>query len=76
MSDTAYEPCLACGEPLFKKNRLPTGGWAMDPQEKLDLETVEGESFFRCPHCGRRNMVVQTTQPGGLPGIKISHLGE
>jgi DNA-directed RNA polymerase subunit RPC12/RpoP len=58
---TTYEVCRACGGRLFRKNRLPDGVWAMDPQELLKLERDHGDLFFVCPHCEAENLVERSS---------------
>lgn len=52
------------------------GHTAMDVNTRLDLEWVEGDQFFRCPHCSAKNVVVDTTGPNALPGLRIVHIKE
>jgi hypothetical protein len=67
----ARELCRGCGSTLFRKNRLPHGGWAMDPDMRLDLQSEGGAMFFRCEQCGGRNYVVRTDGPHGLTTLEI-----
>jgi predicted RNA-binding Zn-ribbon protein involved in translation (DUF1610 family) len=64
--------CLSCNGLLFKKNALDDkGNWAMDPTYKLDLQHDKEESFFKCPHCGAKNIVIDSKSPTGLPALQI-----
>lgn len=67
--------CLNCGGVMFKKVSLDEKGHlAMDANARLDLEHDGNDSFFRCPHCSAKNVVVDATSPQGLPQVRISHI--
>ncbi len=64
--------CLSCRGLLFKANPLDDkGNWAMDPKFKLSLTQEANEAYFKCPHCGAKNVVIDSASPSGLPQIKI-----
>ena len=64
--------CLDCNGVLFKKVSLDgKGNWAIDPATPIKLEHDESDSFFRCPHCSTKNVVIETTSPSGLMQLKI-----
>lgn len=67
--------CLKCKGKMFTKNVLDEEGhFAMDPDDGLPLESEEGKSFFVCPNCGAKNIVVEATSKDGPPQIRISHV--
>jgi len=71
------QKCLKCGGMLFKKVFLDDKGhMAMDADTKIDLESDGVDSFFRCPHCYAKNVIVDATSPHGLSQIRISHIKE
>ncbi len=64
--------CLSCNGVLFKKTDLDNkGNWAMDPQHSLELSHDENDSYFKCPHCGAKNIVVDSMSPTGLSQLRI-----
>uniref|UniRef100_A0A6H1ZQY5 Uncharacterized protein n=1 Tax=viral metagenome TaxID=1070528 RepID=A0A6H1ZQY5_9ZZZZ len=64
--------CLSCNGVLFKKNALDNkGNWAMDPQHSLDLIEETDSTYFKCPHCSIKNIVVDSISPTGLGQLKI-----
>lgn len=64
--------CLSCGKILFKATVLDDqGNLAMDPKHKLSLTQKDGETYFKCPHCDIKNIVVETTSSSGLLKLKI-----
>jgi len=64
--------CLDCDGLLFKKVPLDNkGNWAIEVETPAMLEQDERDSFFLCPHCSAKNVVVDGESPTGLPGIRI-----
>jgi len=61
---TRDEKCRKCRGLLFSVVPLPPDGkyWLMYEKTKLALESDETDHFFKCLHCGAKNIV--TTEPG------------
>lgn len=67
--------CLNCGGVLFETVPLDEKGhMAVDVNTRLALEYEGNDSFYRCPHCSAKNVVVEATSPHGLPQLRISHI--
>ena len=66
------QKCLKCEGVLFPKVLLDERGHtAMDAEAPLDIESDGVDSFYRCPHCGAKNVVAEYTSEYGLPQHKI-----
>jgi len=75
--ETMKELCRKCGKELFKKNLLDDNGHvAIDPNSKVGLESEGDRKFFRCPHCGAKNITIASTSKDGASGMFISHWEE
>jgi len=71
------EKCRKCGKTLFKKVLLDEQGHtAIDESTPISLESDDKESFFKCPHCLAKNIVVSSTSQYGVPQLRISHVKE
>ena len=71
------QKCFKCGGVLFKKVILDEGGKiGMDTETKVDLEFDGVDSFFRCPHCYAKNVIVDVTRADSPPQIRISDVKE
>lgn len=67
--------CLACKKVLFKKGLLDARGHVgKDPDSGVQLESDGNDSFYRCPHCGAKNVVVRSNSAHGLPQLKFTHV--
>jgi DNA-directed RNA polymerase subunit RPC12/RpoP len=65
------EPCRQCGGMLFHTVDIDgTGHRTLDPRTPLPLETDGGDSFYRCPHCGAKNVIIEKRE-AGLRHIRI-----
>ncbi|MFH0958197.1 MAG: hypothetical protein V1897_05780 [Pseudomonadota bacterium] len=64
--------CLSCNGVLFKKTALDgKGNWAMESQHGTKLTHEGNDSYFKCPHCGTKNIIEDSTSPTGLGQFKI-----
>ena len=64
--------CISCGGTLFKTVFLDDkGNIAMDSSHPLPLIKKDNESYFKCPHCGKKNITTEFTSTEGVPKIKI-----
>ena len=55
--------CLNCGGVLFHKVPLDDeGNWAIDTETAIPIEDDETDSFYRCPHCSAKNVVIDLTR--------------
>jgi predicted RNA-binding Zn-ribbon protein involved in translation (DUF1610 family) len=64
--------CLSCGGILFKTVLLDDeGNIAMDSAHPLPLTKKDNETYFKCPHCGIKNITIEFTSTEGVPKIKI-----
>ena len=68
--------CLNCGEILFDKVRLDDVHWAMSSSTHRELESNGTDSFFRCPHCNAKNVVIISTNERGVSQFIVSHIKE
>ena len=69
------ERCLKCSGVLFRKNRLPNGAWAMDPDHRLQLQSTGDLLFYECPECGAKNAVTKTSgSPQTGTQLQITHI--
>jgi len=67
--------CLGCGGVLFKKGPLDDRGhWARQVASGSQLEPDGTDTYYKCPHCGAKNIVVSETSPHGVPQLRISHV--
>jgi Zn finger protein HypA/HybF involved in hydrogenase expression len=67
--------CLNCNGILFKTVLLDEKGHqAMDVSTQLPLEHDETDSFFKCPHCSSKNVIIDVKSETGLPQFKISRV--
>jgi len=66
------ENCRRCGKPLFKVVPLPPDGknWAMYEKTRLEIKS-DGDSFYECPHCKAKNIVIEEHPPGRPPQKRI-----
>jgi DNA-directed RNA polymerase subunit RPC12/RpoP len=67
--DTRDENCRKCGTLLFKVVPLPPKGryWAMSDEMPLDLKPDDDDKFYKCPHCGAKNVIVSRGEREGEP---------
>lgn len=65
------ELCLRCKRALLvaQGSNPATRGDAM-----LPLESDGDDCFYKCPHCGAKNVVVDGRNIYGMPEVRISHL--
>lgn len=68
--------CLKCGKILFDKVRLDDVHWAMDSSTRKELESDGTDSFFRCPNCDTKNVVILSTNEQGVSQFVVSHIKE
>lgn len=59
----------SCVSPLDDR-----GHWARDGDSGARLEYDKYDSFYRCLHCGTKNVVVSETSPFDVPQLKITRV--
>ena len=69
--------CLKCGRAMFKTVPLDNKGhMAINVNTPFDLEHDGKDSYFKCPNCSAKNVVIESNSPNGLPQARISHFKE
>jgi DNA-directed RNA polymerase subunit RPC12/RpoP len=69
------ELCLQCRKSLFAKELSDNGGGSVGAEMvQPNLESDEVDCFYRCPHCGAKNVVVDERNIYGMPVVRISHI--
>ena len=61
------EKCRKCAGLLFKVVPLPPDRkyWAMCDETPLNLKSDGLDSFFECPHCRAKNIIIEVCPPEG-----------
>jgi hypothetical protein len=64
--------CLKCSEVLFEMEprRSPAGKKTHSPR-RCELEEEGDLTFYRCPRCGAKNIVIETRSPSGFPQLTV-----
>jgi Zn finger protein HypA/HybF involved in hydrogenase expression len=69
------ELCLQCRNDLFAMALSDNGGGsAAGRGQQPVLESDGDDCFYRCPHCGAKNVVVDERNIYGMPTMRISHI--
>jgi Zn finger protein HypA/HybF involved in hydrogenase expression len=69
------ELCLQCRKALFAQELSDNrGGSAARGMAQPDLESDGDDCFYRCPHCGAKNVVVDERNIYGMPIVRLSHI--
>lgn len=69
--------CKKCEGKLFSKNLIDEHGhFAIDPNDALPLRREGSKSFFICPHCNAKNIIVDAPPIQGVPQMRISNAEE
>jgi hypothetical protein len=64
--------CLNCSEVLFEMEpkRSPLGK-RTHPLRRCELEEEGDKTFYRCPRCRAKNIVIETRSPSGFPQLTV-----
>jgi DNA-directed RNA polymerase subunit RPC12/RpoP len=49
--------CINCRKILFRQVSPDGKCWLMNDETRLDFESDETDHFYKCPHCGAKNIV-------------------
>jgi transcription elongation factor Elf1 len=69
---TMEEKCRRCGKTLFQKVLLDEKGHcAMSSDYKMELQHDGVDSYFHCPHCSAKNVVISYKDDTGVEALRI-----
>lgn len=65
--------CMKCGKLLFEVVPLPPNGkdWGMHEKTPLELKSDGADSYYECPHCKAKNIVIEEHPFDGPPRLRI-----